>query len=72
MRYESTNQGVYHNPGPKLSVVQEEGQVTIPAEIRRKWGLEKGNLAFVVVKISVDKVHSAAEPTHVLFSNKIG
>ena len=33
---------------PKLSVVQEKGQVTIPAEIRRKLGLEKGDLvAFV-------------------------
>ena len=35
-------------PAPKLSVVQEKGQVTIPAEIRRKLGLEKGDLvAFV-------------------------
>lgn len=33
---------------PKLSVVQEKGQVTIPAEIRRKLGLKKGDLvAFV-------------------------
>lgn len=32
----------------KLSVVQEKGQVTIPAEIRRKLGLKKGDLvAFV-------------------------
>ena len=32
----------------KLSVVQEKGQVTIPAEIRKKWGLKKGDLvAFV-------------------------
>ncbi len=28
----------------KLSVVQEKGQVTIPAEIRRRWGLQKGTL----------------------------
>jgi len=33
---------------PKLSKVQEKGQVTIPVEIRRKWELEKGDLvAFV-------------------------
>jgi len=32
----------------RLSKVQEKGQVTIPVEIRRKWGLEKGDLvAFV-------------------------
>lgn len=32
----------------KLSIVQEKGQVTIPAEIRRKLGLKKGDLvAFV-------------------------
>jgi antitoxin PrlF len=32
----------------KLSVVQENGQVTIPAEIRRKLGLKKGDLvAFI-------------------------
>jgi antitoxin PrlF len=32
----------------KLSAVQEKGQVTIPAEIRRKLGLKKGDLvAFV-------------------------
>ena len=29
---------------PKFSVVQEKGQVTIPAEIRRRWGLRKGML----------------------------
>ncbi len=35
-------------PGLKLSVVQEKGQVTIPAEIRRKLGLKKGDLvAFI-------------------------
>lgn len=33
---------------PKLSRVQEKGQVTIPVEIRRKWNLDKGDLvAFV-------------------------
>ncbi len=33
---------------PKLSVVQAKGQVTIPAEIRRKLGLKKGDLvAFI-------------------------
>ena len=32
----------------KLSAVQERGQVTIPAEIRKRLGLEKGDLvAFV-------------------------
>jgi antitoxin PrlF len=32
----------------KLSVVQEKGQVTIPADIRRKLGLKKGDLvAFI-------------------------
>lgn len=35
-------------PALKLSVVQEKGQVTIPAEIRKKLGLKKGDLvAFV-------------------------
>ena len=35
-------------PASKLSVVQEKGQVTIPAQIRRKLGLKKGDLvAFV-------------------------
>ena len=35
-------------PVSKVSVVQEKGQVTIPAEIRRKLGLKKGDLvAFV-------------------------
>lgn len=28
----------------KMSVVQEKGQVTIPAELRRKWGLKKGDV----------------------------
>ena len=30
--------------GSRLSVVQEKGQVTIPAEIRKRWGLKKGDL----------------------------
>lgn len=35
-------------PALKLSTVQEKGQITIPAEIRRKWRLKKGDLvAFV-------------------------
>jgi len=35
-------------PASKLSTVQEKGQVTIPAEIRKKLGLKKGDLvAFV-------------------------
>ncbi|GFP19374.1 hypothetical protein HKBW3S03_00879 [Candidatus Hakubella thermalkaliphila] len=35
-------------PQFKLSTVQEKGQITIPAEIRRKWKLKKGDLmAFV-------------------------
>ena len=35
-------------PASILSVVQEKGQVTIPAEIRRRLGLKKGDLvAFV-------------------------
>jgi len=33
---------------PKLSVVQEKGQVTIPSEIREKLGIKKGDfVAFV-------------------------
>jgi len=32
----------------KMSVVQEKGQVTIPAELRKKLGLKKGDLvAFI-------------------------
>ena len=32
----------------ELSIVQVKGQVTIPAEIRQRWGLKKGDLvAFV-------------------------
>ena len=35
-------------PAWKLSIVQEKGQVTIPAEIRKKLGLKKGDyVAFV-------------------------
>ena len=35
-------------PALNLSVVQEKGQVTIPAEIRRKLGIKKGDLvAFI-------------------------
>jgi AbrB family looped-hinge helix DNA binding protein len=29
---------------PKLSMVQERGQVTIPADMRKKLGLKKGDL----------------------------
>jgi AbrB family looped-hinge helix DNA binding protein len=40
--------GVDAMASSRLSVVQEKGQVTIPAEIRKKWGLKKGDLvAFV-------------------------
>jgi AbrB family looped-hinge helix DNA binding protein len=38
----------------KLSTVQEKGQVTIPAEIRKELGLKKGDLvAFVVTEDGV-------------------
>jgi AbrB family looped-hinge helix DNA binding protein len=38
----------------KLSAVQEKGQVTIPAEIRRKWKLKKGDLvAFLETDVGV-------------------
>lgn len=48
MMYGSMTQGVNTVPEPKLSKVQEKGQVTIPAEIRDKLGLKKGDLvAFV-------------------------
>jgi AbrB family looped-hinge helix DNA binding protein len=33
--------------GPKLVRVQEKGQVTLPAEVRRKTGLKKGDLVSV-------------------------
>ena len=33
---------------PKVSKVQQNGQVTIPVEIRRKWGLEPGDLVVFV------------------------
>lgn len=39
---------------PKVSKVQQNGQVTIPVEIRRKWGLEPGDLvAFVETEAGV-------------------
>ena len=31
-------------PTLRLSTVQEKGQITIPADIRRKWRLKKGDL----------------------------
>lgn len=35
-------------PAPKLAVLQAKGQITIPAEIRRKLGLKTGDrVAFV-------------------------
>jgi antitoxin PrlF len=33
---------------PKLVRVQEEGQVTVPTELRRKLGLKKGDLVAVI------------------------
>jgi len=43
-----TYERVHPMTAPKLSVVQAKGQVTIPAEIRKKLGLKKGDLvAFV-------------------------
>lgn len=49
MTYESmTKKEKIRVTSPKLSKVQEKGQVTIPVEIRRRWELEKGDLvAFV-------------------------
>lgn len=48
MKYGSMTSGAYLMTESKLSIVQEKGQVTIPAEIRRKLGLKKGDLvAFV-------------------------
>ncbi|MFO7943913.1 MAG: hypothetical protein R6U51_06405 [Anaerolineales bacterium] len=39
---------------PKVSKVQQNGLVTIPIEIRRKWGLEPGDLvAFMETKSGV-------------------
>ncbi|MFO7943457.1 MAG: AbrB/MazE/SpoVT family DNA-binding domain-containing protein [Anaerolineales bacterium] len=39
---------------PKVSKVQQNGQVTIPIEIRKKWGLEPGDLvAFVETEAGV-------------------
>ena len=41
-------------PGSRLSLMQEKGQITIPAEIRRKLGLKKGDLvAFVETEAGV-------------------
>jgi len=41
-------------PALNLSVVQEKGQVTIPAEIRRKLGVKKGDLvAFIETECGV-------------------
>ena len=34
-------------PQPKLVRIQEKGQVTLPAEVRRKLGLKKGDLVSV-------------------------
>ena len=36
--------GVYTMTVSNLSVIQEKGQVTIPADIRRKMGLKRGDL----------------------------
>jgi AbrB family looped-hinge helix DNA binding protein len=45
--YDSMTYGVIPMPS-KLSIVQEKGQVTIPADIRKKLGLKKGDyVAFV-------------------------
>jgi len=35
------------NPQPKLVRVQEKGQVTLPANVRRKYGLKKGDVVSV-------------------------
>lgn len=35
------------NPQPKLVRIQEKGQVTLPADVRRKLGLKKGDLVSV-------------------------
>jgi AbrB family looped-hinge helix DNA binding protein len=43
----------------KLSVVQEKGQVTVPAEIRKKLGLKKGvllSLQEVIASEALDQV----------------
>jgi AbrB family looped-hinge helix DNA binding protein len=36
------------NPQPKLVRVQEKGQVTLPADVRRSFGLKKGDLVSVI------------------------
>ncbi len=39
---------------PKFSKVQQNGRVTIPQELREKWGLEPGSLvAFVETELGV-------------------
>lgn len=39
---------------PKISKIQQNGQVTIPVEIRRKWGLEPGDsVVFVEAEVGV-------------------
>ncbi len=35
------------NPQPKLVRIQEKGQVTLPADVRRTLGLKKGDLVAV-------------------------
>lgn len=35
------------NPQPKFVRVQEKGQVTLPATVRRKYGLKKGDVVSV-------------------------
>jgi AbrB family looped-hinge helix DNA binding protein len=48
MKYGNMTIGGYLMPDLKLSVIQAKGQVTIPAEIRKKLGLKQGDLvAFV-------------------------
>ena len=38
----------------KLSIVQKKGQVTIPVEIRKKWGLKEGDyVAFTETEYGV-------------------
>jgi antitoxin PrlF len=52
--YDSMTLGAISMTTSKLSAVQEKGQVTIPAEIRKKLGLKKGDLvAFVETDLGV-------------------
>ena len=44
---ESMNSGLHEMAPEKLVRVQEKGQVTIPAEIRRELGLKQGDLVAV-------------------------